>query len=788
MIKDSRVVDAPADGLNTVDVLRICRGFDLIIIYTSTPSFENDADLAAAIKQQQPDALVGFVGPHVTVLPEESLQAVSAVDFVVRKEFERSVLQVTRGIPLKDIGGLSWRQGNVIEHNDDAEQITDLDALPYVVDVYKRDLTIENYFIGYLMHPYLSLYTGRGCPAKCTYCLWPQTVSGHQYRVRSANSVIQELEMARDYFPQVKEFFLDDDTFTADPNRALEIAKGLAKLGVTWSTSSRANTSYETLRELKQNGLRLLMVGFESGSDDILKTIRKGITTDMARRFVKDCKSLGIQLHGTFMLGLPGETINTIEQTIRFACELDPNTMQVSIAAPYPGTELYQQAVDNGWLNDKELVTATGVQKCALCYPQISPEDIHSSVDSFYKRFYFRPRVMARIGKKMLGDPDERRRRLREGKEFLTFLKQHDEQNTSSESMIKRVLRDGGPGFCQFAITDACNARCSFCNFSADSNVVKARTFVSLRAARASLNILADNGVGYLALVGGEPTLHPDLPQILSHAKSLGMNTLVCTNGALLTSERIKEYTSSGIGSVIISIDAPDSAQHEQNRGLPGVCDRIAQANLKLHAAGAPTTASVTISRLLGDIWRLPLFLESLNFSSVTFSYPLQTLESSFRGYSDSSLVDYSNEELLAAFDEIKKLRKSFHVVNPAESLEEMQRFIRGEKQQYPCLAGFKYFYLDWKLDLYRCHAWHEPMCSMFDFDPTKLIRDGCTRCMIDCYRDASVLHYPGIALFDACQELSRWRPDKAARYILNGKTVKSVKSLLEDRKWVKGL
>lgn len=788
MVEGSRVVDAPADGLSTVDVLRACKDYDLVIIYTSTPSFENDADLAAAIKQQKTNLLVGFVGPHVTVLPEESLQAAPAVDFIVRREFEYPVAKVSQKKALEDIRGLSWRHGGRIIHNEVALPVSDLDTLPFVVDVYKRDLRIENYFIGYLMHPYLSIYTGRGCPAQCTYCLWPQTITGHEYRVRSADSVYQELLVARNLFPQVKEFFLDDDTFTADPQRAVEIAKMLKSLDIPWSTSSRANLSYDTLKELKENGMRLLMVGFESGNNEILKAVRKGITTDLAQRFVKDCKSLGIQLHGTFMLGLPGETRETIEQTIRFACELDPDTIQVSIAAPYPGTEFYQQAIDNGWLAGDSLVTASGVQRCALRYPQISPEEIHSSVDSFYKRFYFRPRVMVRIGNKMLHDSEERRRRLREGKEFLGFLKQHKSEERKTENMLKKVFRDGGPGFCQFAITDACNARCGFCNFSVDSNYVQQRTYVSLREARTAINILADNGVGYIAFVGGEPTMHSDMPQMIGHAKLVGMQTLVCTNGALLSKERAKEYINSGIGSVIISIDAPDVDLHEHNRGLPGVCEKIAQANLVFHSAGVPTTASVTISRLLGDISLLPQFLQSLNFNSVTFSYPLRKLSSSFLGYSDSELIQYTDEELLAAFDEIKKLKNSFHVVNPRESLEEMQRFIRGEKQQYPCLAGFKYFYLDWNYDLYRCHAWDKPICSVFDFDSSRLVRDDCKCCMIDCYRDASVLHHLGIALNEAWRELSHLRIDKAVSLVFNDRAIKAAKSLLEDRKWIKRL
>ena len=216
-----------------------------------------------------------------------------------------------------------------------------MDRLPFVVDVYKRDLEVERYFIGYLQHPYVSLYTGRGCRSKCTFCLWPQTVGGHRYRTRSVEHVVAEIAHARRLFPQVKEYFFDDDTFTDDRPRAEAIARGLGRLGVTWSCNAKAEVPYETLKVLKDNGLRLLLVGYESGSQPILNNVKKGIRLDRARAFTRDAKALGITIHGTFIMGLPGETRETIEETIRFALDIDPHTLQVSLAAPYPGTALY---------------------------------------------------------------------------------------------------------------------------------------------------------------------------------------------------------------------------------------------------------------------------------------------------------------------------------------------------------------------------------------------------------------------------------------------------------------
>ena len=153
---------------------------------------------------------------------------------------------------------------------------------------------------------------------------------------------------ARELFPQVKEFFFDDDTFTEDAPRAEAIARRLRPLGITWSCNARATVPRDTLKVLKACGLRLLVVGFESGSQRILNNIKKGITLDRARRFMKDARDLGILVHGTFILGLPGETAETMEETVRYALELDPYSIQVSLLAPYPGTEVYDQGAARG--------------------------------------------------------------------------------------------------------------------------------------------------------------------------------------------------------------------------------------------------------------------------------------------------------------------------------------------------------------------------------------------------------------------------------------------------------
>jgi radical SAM superfamily enzyme YgiQ (UPF0313 family) len=246
--------------------------------------------------------------------------------------------------------------------------------------------------------------------------------------VRSVGHVIDEIRLAKSYFPQVKEFFFDDDTFTDDRPRAEAIARELGKLGVTWSCNAKANVPRATLEVLRDNGLRLLLVGYETGNQQILNNIKKGMRIDIARRFTKDCHDLGITIHGTFILGLPGESKETIEETICFAAEINPHTIQVSLAAPYPGTYLHRQAVENGWLDvsHAELIDDRGVQIAPLHYPHLSHTEIFESLETFYKRFYFRRGKIASLVAEMIKSPEMMRRRLREGVEFFQFLRSRE--------------------------------------------------------------------------------------------------------------------------------------------------------------------------------------------------------------------------------------------------------------------------------------------------------------------------------------------------------------------------
>jgi hopanoid biosynthesis associated radical SAM protein HpnJ len=427
LVENSKLIDAPPHRQSLSDILPLAKDYDLVVLHTSVPSFKSDVKTIEALKAVNPNLIAGLIGAKVAVNAEGSLREGPPVDFVARNEFDFTIKDVADEVPWADIKGLSYRNKNgLIIHNEDREILENMDKLPWVTPIYQRDLKIENYFIGYLKHPYISIYTGRGCKSRCTFCLWPQTVGGHRYRTRSVEHVVEEIKWAKKAFPQVKEFFFDDDTFTDNLPRAEAIAKELGKLGVTWACNAKANVPRKSLEVFADNGLRLLLVGYESGNQQILHNIKKGMRIEVAERFTKDCHELGITIHGTFILGLPGESKDTIQETIEFAKRINPHTIQVSLAAPYPGTFLYNQAVQNGWLDadHAELVDEHGIQIAPLHYPHLSHEEIFTSLEDFYKRFYFRGSKIGSIVKEMVMSPDMMKRRLREGVEFFQFLKE----------------------------------------------------------------------------------------------------------------------------------------------------------------------------------------------------------------------------------------------------------------------------------------------------------------------------------------------------------------------------
>ena len=420
MLEGARLLDAPPHKVTAEETINIARDYELLVLFTSTPGFPGDVRISRAIKEANPKIKIAFVGPHVSVLPEKSLRDCPEIDFICRKEFDYAICDYANGKPLEEIPGVSFLKDGKAVHNPDAPQIQNLDALPHVTDVYKRDLDVTKYNVPFLLHPFVSLYTTRGCPAQCTFCLWPQTLSGHPWRKRSSDDVAREMAKAKEYWPNVKEFFFDDDTFNIQKARTIELCAKLKPLGLTWSCTSRVTTDFETLKAMKEAGCRLLIVGYESGDQQILKNIKKGATVERARQFTKDCHKLGLVIHGDFIMGLPGESRETINTTIAFAKELDVETIQVSVAHAYPGTELYDYAVKNGFIvGDNKMVDEGGHQLAHIQYPGLPADDILSAVHRFYDEYYFRPKAVFRILKKAAFDGYERKRLYREAKTFM---------------------------------------------------------------------------------------------------------------------------------------------------------------------------------------------------------------------------------------------------------------------------------------------------------------------------------------------------------------------------------
>jgi hopanoid biosynthesis associated radical SAM protein HpnJ len=420
MIEGARLLDAPSHHVSAEETINIARDYEFLVLFTSTPGFPGDIRLAAKIREVNPKIKIAFVGPHVSVLPERSLKDCREIDFVVRKEFDFAAYEFAHGKPLEEILGISYLKNGSVVHTPDRPEIQDLDSLPHVTEVYRRDLDVTRYNVPFLLYPYVSLYTTRGCPAQCTFCLWPQTLSGHPWRKRSTDDVAREMANAKELWPDVREFFFDDDTFNIQKARTIELCEKLKPLNITWSCTSRVTTDYETLKAMKEAGCRLLIVGYESGDPQILKNIKKGATVERARQFTKDCHKLGLVVHGDFILGLPGETHETIRTTVAFAKELDVETIQVSVAHAYPGTELYDYAVKNGFMvGDNKMVDEGGHQLAHIQYPGLPADDILEAVHRFYDEYYFRPKAAFRILRKAAFNSVDRKRLYKEAKTFL---------------------------------------------------------------------------------------------------------------------------------------------------------------------------------------------------------------------------------------------------------------------------------------------------------------------------------------------------------------------------------
>jgi anaerobic magnesium-protoporphyrin IX monomethyl ester cyclase len=429
-----KLVDAPAAGVGLPELLELIEDFlpRLLVVDTSTPSISNDLEVVAEVKAKHPGIFAVLVGPHVTALPDETLQASAAVDAVARGEYDYTIRDLARcldgGGDLSSVLGLSYKDkdGQIVK-NLPRPLIKDLDELPFVSEVYKRHLDIRNYFYSITRYPEVAIITGRGCPYECTYCIWPQTITGHGYRRRSVENVADEFEFIARELPEVKEIFIEDDTLTVNQKRSVALAEELIRRGnrLPFTANSRADVSYDTLLSLRKAGLRLVCVGFESGDQQILDAIKKKITLDQFYEFRQAARQAKVLVHGCFMAGNPGETRQTLQKTLELSKKLNPDTAQFFPLMLYPGSEAYEWARRNNYLsteNYSEWLTPDGLHKSIVSYPEFTGEDLVEWCDTARRSFYLRPRYIINKLWEMVTRPGEITRILKAFRTFFRYL------------------------------------------------------------------------------------------------------------------------------------------------------------------------------------------------------------------------------------------------------------------------------------------------------------------------------------------------------------------------------
>jgi len=418
---ETRLVDCPARGANEEDILADIKSWrpDIVFCDTSTPSSEYDLGLAEKIQLERPESWVFPVGTHVTATYEESLNAFPRLPGVCLGEYDLTVLDLCAkrkaGESPCGVTGTAVREGERIVVGPARPPLEDLDSLPWASKVYRRHLRIEDYFYSITRHPVLTIITGRGCPFRCMFCLYPQVMHGHKYRTRSPESVTAEFEYIHRELPKVREVFIEDDTFTVDKQRVRLICESLIRIGnrLPWTANARADVDEETLFLMRRAGCRLLCVGFESADDNLLKKMQKAQVVDRMRRFREDARKAGIMIHGCFLVGGPGETRETMRASLDLAKNLSCDTAQFFPIMVYPGTAAFDWAKDNGFLQTtryRDWLTESGQHRCVVTTPDLSAEELMRFCDEARREYYLSPRYWTQILRTLVRHPSEAKR------------------------------------------------------------------------------------------------------------------------------------------------------------------------------------------------------------------------------------------------------------------------------------------------------------------------------------------------------------------------------------------
>jgi len=420
------MIDAPADGLSAEDVLEKIRDFkaEMVVLDTSTPSIYSDVEVAELIKKELPACFITLVGTHPSALPEETLKLSDSLDAVAVAEYDYTIRDLATALDEKsditEVAGLVLQQDGKISRTKPREKIENLDELPFISEVYKNHLNYKSYRLADARYPLLQIITGRGCPFMCFYCNYPQTFHSRSYRTRSAENTVAEFVYIKENFPNVKEIRLEDDCFSADKKRVREICQMLIekKVGLTWQCDVRSDIDFETLKLMKQAGCRLVGIGFESSSQEVLDLMHKGSKAEMYYSFAKNARRAGLLVHGNIMCGTPGDSRAVQEENYKFATKLNCDSMQFYPLYVYPGTEAYQWAKEKGYLLTEDYskwVKENGSHNCVHNTDTMTAEEMVELCERYTARYHLRPRyLMMKLGQ-AIRSPSEGWRSLKSG-------------------------------------------------------------------------------------------------------------------------------------------------------------------------------------------------------------------------------------------------------------------------------------------------------------------------------------------------------------------------------------
>ncbi len=429
-----KLIDGPAKCLTKEETLNIIMEFNpqLVVIDTSTPSINSDLDFTKRIKEALPTVKTCLVGTHVSATVNELLPKLSSfVDFIARHEYDYTLPELAEAIEgkrdLSEVLGISYCLNGVLKESPNRPYIENLDELPFVSEVYKKYLDIEDYFYAHVSFPTVSIFSSRGCPSKCFYCMYSQVMFGKAYRKRSAENLYKECEYIKKNFPKVKEILIDDDNFSVNQQNVQDFCKLMIenKLGLKWVVQCRVNLSYDTMVLMKKAGCRLVVVGYESGSQRVLDGMHKGITIEQSRKFNDAAKKAGMRVHGCFMVGNPGETKDTMMETLRFAKSLRMDTAQFFPLIVYPGTEAWTWAKQNNYITAKsynEWLTPEGMHNCVLSTPELTNKELVEFCNYARKKFYLRPKYIFMKAGECLTNKDDFVRTFKSFKTFAKYL------------------------------------------------------------------------------------------------------------------------------------------------------------------------------------------------------------------------------------------------------------------------------------------------------------------------------------------------------------------------------